>query len=51
MARNPDPTLKLTSSKGVTRTLDDWQTTADNVTAPAIIALMARDRSRAAPHD
>ena len=26
MARNPDPTLKLTSSKGVTRTLDDWQT-------------------------
>jgi hypothetical protein len=26
MARNPDPTLKLTSSKGVTRTLDDWST-------------------------
>jgi hypothetical protein len=26
MARNPDPTLKLTSSKGVTRTLDDWCT-------------------------
>jgi len=26
MARNPDPTQKLTSSKGVTRTLDDWST-------------------------
>ena len=26
MAKNPDPTLKLTSSKGVTRTLDDWST-------------------------
>jgi hypothetical protein len=26
MARNPDPTQKLTSSKGVTRTLDDWCT-------------------------
>src|SRR4249919_2887833 len=26
MARNPDLTLKLTSSKGVTRTLDDWST-------------------------
>jgi hypothetical protein len=26
MARNPDPTLKLTSSKGVSRTLDDWCT-------------------------
>ena len=24
--KNPDPTLKLTSSKGVTRTLDDWST-------------------------
>jgi hypothetical protein len=23
---NPDPSLKLTSSKGVTRTLDDWST-------------------------
>ena len=27
--------------------LDDWQTTADDVTAPAIGALIARDRSRA----
>jgi hypothetical protein len=26
MARNPDPSLKLTSSKGQTRTLDDWTT-------------------------
>ena len=26
MAQNPDPTLKLTTSKGVTRTLDDWTT-------------------------
>jgi hypothetical protein len=26
MAKNPDPTLELTSSKGVTRTLDDWAT-------------------------
>ena len=26
MARNPDPSIKLTSSKGVTRTLDDWST-------------------------
>jgi hypothetical protein len=26
MARNPDPNLKLTSTKGVTRTLDDWLT-------------------------
>ena len=26
MAKNPDPNLKLTSSKGVTRTLDDWST-------------------------
>ncbi len=26
MAKNPDPTLALTSSKGVTRTLDDWST-------------------------
>ncbi|HZP31123.1 MAG TPA: hypothetical protein VFC99_19395 [Acidimicrobiia bacterium] len=26
MARNPDPTQKLTSSHGVTRTLDDWST-------------------------
>ena len=26
MARNPDPTQKLTSSKGVARTLDDWST-------------------------
>ena len=26
MAKNPDPTLELTSSKGVTRTLDDWST-------------------------
>ena len=26
VAKNPDPSLKLTSSKGVTRTLDDWQT-------------------------
>lgn len=26
MAKDPDPTLKLTSSKGVTRTLDDWST-------------------------
>jgi hypothetical protein len=24
--KNPDPTLKLTSLKGVTRTLDDWST-------------------------
>jgi hypothetical protein len=31
--------------------LDDWQTTADNVTAPAITTLVARNRSRAAPHD
>jgi hypothetical protein len=27
--------------------LDDWQTTADDVTAPAITALIAHDRSRA----
>ena len=26
MAKNPEPTLKLTTSKGVTRTLDDWAT-------------------------
>jgi hypothetical protein len=26
VAKNPDPSLKLTSSKGVTRTLDDWST-------------------------
>lgn len=26
MAQNPDPTLKVTSLKGVTRTLDDWTT-------------------------
>jgi hypothetical protein len=26
MARSPDPSVKLTSSKGVTRTLDDWST-------------------------
>ena len=26
MAKNPDPNLKLASSKGVTRTLDDWST-------------------------
>ena len=26
MPRNPDPTIKLTTTKGVTRTLDDWST-------------------------
>ncbi|HEY7439581.1 MAG TPA: hypothetical protein VIC35_09310 [Acidimicrobiia bacterium] len=26
MAKNPDPSLELTTSKGVTRTLDDWST-------------------------
>ena len=26
MAKNPDPTLKLTTTKGVARTLDDWST-------------------------
>jgi hypothetical protein len=26
VANNPDPSLKLTSLKGVTRTLDDWAT-------------------------
>jgi hypothetical protein len=26
LAQNPDPTVKLTTSKGVTRTLDDWTT-------------------------
>lgn len=26
MAKSPDPTLELTSSRGVTRTLDDWAT-------------------------
>jgi hypothetical protein len=26
MAKNPDPALKLTTSRGVTRTLDDWST-------------------------
>jgi hypothetical protein len=26
VAKNPDPNLKLTTSKGVTRTLDDWST-------------------------
>ncbi len=26
MVKNPDPTLKLTTTKGVTRTLDDWST-------------------------
>lgn len=31
--------------------LDDWQTTADDVTAPAITTLVARDGARAALHD
>ena len=26
MPKNPDPNIKLTSTKGVTRTLDDWST-------------------------
>jgi hypothetical protein len=26
VAKNPDPALELTTSKGVTRTLDDWST-------------------------
>jgi hypothetical protein len=26
VAQNPDPTIKLTTTKGVTRTLDDWST-------------------------
>jgi hypothetical protein len=26
VAKDPDPTLKLTSAKGITRTLDDWST-------------------------
>ena len=26
MAKNPDPNLKLASTKGVSRTLDDWST-------------------------
>jgi hypothetical protein len=26
VAKNPDPTLELTTSKGVARTLDDWST-------------------------
>src|SRR5262245_20605407 len=26
MARNPDPSIKLITSKGVTRTVDDWTT-------------------------
>jgi hypothetical protein len=26
LAKNPDPSLKLTTTKGVTRTLDDWST-------------------------
>ncbi|MBV8950840.1 MAG: hypothetical protein JOZ99_08195, partial [Actinobacteria bacterium] len=26
MAQNPDPTLKITSLNGATRTLDDWTT-------------------------
>src|SRR5712691_10312140 len=26
MPKNPDPTLKLTTTKGTTRTLDDWST-------------------------
>jgi hypothetical protein len=26
MATNPDPTIKLATTKGVTRTLDDWST-------------------------
>jgi hypothetical protein len=26
VAKNPDPQIKLTTSKGVTRTLDDWAT-------------------------
>ncbi len=26
MAKNPDPTLELVTSKGVSRTLDDWST-------------------------
>jgi hypothetical protein len=26
VAKNPDPNLKVTSSKGATRTLDDWST-------------------------
>ena len=26
MPKNPDPTLKLTTTKGVARTLDDWST-------------------------
>jgi hypothetical protein len=26
MAKNPDPTIKVSTSKGVTRTIDDWST-------------------------
>src|SRR5215211_4541074 len=26
VAQNPDPTIKLTTTKGVSRTLDDWST-------------------------
>lgn len=38
MAQNPDPTLGLTSLKGVTRTLDDWAT----VFNLAVVLLPAR---------
>lgn len=43
MAQNPDPSLPLTSIKGVTRTLDDWAT----VFNLAIVLLPARPEASA----
>jgi hypothetical protein len=43
VAQNPDPTLALTSLKGVTRTLDDWAT----VFNLAVVLLPARPEAAA----
>ena len=43
MAQNPDPSLPLTSIKGVTRTLDDWAT----IFNLAIVLLPARPEASA----
>src|SRR5690348_10894454 len=43
VAQNPDPTLQLTSTRGVTRTLDDWAT----VFNLAIVLLPARPEAAA----
>lgn len=41
--KNPDPTLKLTSTKGITRTLDDWST----IFHLCLVILPARQESTA----